>query len=64
MECHIDVDAGSEFVHTIAVTATKKHDITQTAKLLQEDDKVGYGDSSYIGARKHPKPVNNKHFHR
>ena len=62
MKCHIGVDAGSGFVHTIAVTAANEHDITQTAKLLREDDKVVYGDSGYLGVWKRPEIVNNEHF--
>ena len=62
MKCHIGVDAGSGFVHTIAVTGANEHDITQTAKLLREDDKVVYGDSGYLGVWKRPEIVNNEHF--
>lgn len=62
MKCHIGVDAGSGFVHTIAVTAANEHDITQTAKLLREDDKVVYGDSGYLGVWKRPEILNNEHF--
>ena len=62
MKCHIGVDAGSGFVHTITVTAANEHDITQTAKLLRKDDEVVYGDSGYIGVQKHPEIANNEHF--
>ena len=62
MKCHIGVDAGSGLVHTITVTAANEHDITQTAKLLREDDEVVYGDSGYLGVQKRPEITNNEHF--
>ncbi len=43
-EIHIGVDAGSGLVHTITVTATNKHDITQATALIREDDEVVYCD--------------------
>ena len=54
MKCHIGVDTGSGLVHTITVTAANEHDITETDKLLCEDDDVMYGDSAYIGIQKRP----------
>lgn len=62
MKCHIGVDAGSGLVHTIAVTAANVHDITQTEKLLREDDEIVYGDSGYLGVQKRPEIADNKHF--
>lgn len=62
MKCHIGVDAGSGLVHTITVTAANKHDITETAKLLREDDEVVYGDSGYLGIQKRPEIRQNTHF--
>jgi len=62
MKCHIGVDAGSGLVHTITVTAANKHDITETAKLLREDDEVVYGDSGYLGIQKRPEVRQNTHF--
>ena len=49
-------------MHTITVTAANEHDITQTAKLLREDDEVVYGDSGYLGVQKRPEITNNEHF--
>ena len=46
-------------MHNIAVTAANEHDITQTSKLLREDDKVVYGDSGYLGVWKRPEIANN-----
>lgn len=62
MKCHIGVNAGSGLVHTITVTAANTHNITQTAKLLREDDEVVYGDSGYLGVQKRPEIANNEHF--
>ena len=62
MKCHIGVDAGSGLVHTITVTATNKHDITEAANLIREDDEVVYGDSGYLGIQKRPEIRQNEHF--
>ena len=62
MKCHIGVGAGSGLVHTMTVTAANGHDITQTANLLREDDKVVYGDSGYLGVQKRSEIANKKHF--
>ena len=62
MKCHIGVDAGSSLVHTMTVTAANEHDITETAKLLREDDRVVYGDSGYLGVQKRPEITSNEHF--
>lgn len=62
MKRHIGVDTGSGLVHTITVTLANKHDISQTAKLLREDDEMVYGDSGYRGVQKRPKIKNNEHF--
>lgn len=62
MKCHIGVDAGSGYVHSINATAANVHDITETHNLLREDDEVVYGDSGYIGIQKRPEIRENKHF--
>jgi len=62
MKCHIGVDAGSGLMHTITVTAANKHDITEAANLIREDDEVVYGDSGYLGIQKRPEIRRNEHF--
>ena len=62
MKCHIGVDAGSGYVHTITATSANVHDITETHNLLREDDEVVYGDSGYIGVQKRPEIAGNDHF--
>lgn len=52
MKCHIGVDAGSGYVHSLETTPANHHDITASAKLLREDDTVVYGDSGYTGIEK------------
>lgn len=46
----------------MTVTAANEHDITETAKLLREDDRVVYGDSGYLGVQKRPEITSNEHF--
>lgn len=50
MKVHAGVDAGSGYVHSITGTAANKHDVSETANLIREDDEVVYGDSGYLGA--------------
>lgn len=52
MKCHIGVDAGTDYVHTVTATSADVHDITEAHNLLRKDDEVVYGDSSYIGIEK------------
>lgn len=52
MKCHIGVDAGTGYVHSMEVTAANDHDITAASKLIREDDEVVYGDSGYLGIEK------------
>ena len=52
MKCHVGVDAGTGYVHTITATPANTHDITEAHKLIREDDEVVYGDSGYIGIEK------------
>lgn len=61
-EVHIGVDAGNGYVHTITATSANVNDITQTHKLLREDDEVMYGDSEYTGVQKRPEIRENEHF--
>ena len=54
LKCHIGVDAGSGYTHTITVTPANVHDITEASKLIRDDDEVVYGDSGYLGISKRP----------
>ena len=62
MKCHIGVDAGTGYVHTVTDTPTNVHDITETAKLIREDDEVVYGDSGYVGIQKRTEIKEDEHL--
>lgn len=62
MKCHVGVDAGTGYVHTITATSANVHDITQTHNLLRKDDKVVYGDSGYIGVEKREEIKEDENF--
>lgn len=62
MKCHIGVDAGSGFVHTVEATAANEHDITVAAKLIRDDDDVVYGDSGYLGIEKREEVKSDEHL--
>ncbi len=49
-------------VHTITVTSANKHDITETANLIREDDEAVDGDSGYLGVQKRFEIQQNEHF--
>jgi IS5 family transposase len=52
MKCHIGVDAGSGYVHSLETTPANIHDLTVAAQLIREDDDVVYGDPGYLGMEK------------
>ena len=52
MKCHVGVDAGSGYVHSLETTAANVHDITVAVELIREDDAVVYGDAGYLGLEK------------
>jgi len=62
MKCHIGVDAGSGYVHSLETTAANVHDITVASKLIREDDAVVYGDSGYIGIEKREEVQSSPHL--
>lgn len=62
MKCHIGVDAGTGYVHTITATPANIHDITETHNLLRKDDEVVYGDSGYIGVEKRDEIKTDENF--
>ena len=62
MKCHIGVDAGTGYVHTVTATPANVHDITETAKLIREDDEVVYGDSGYVGIEKRTEIKEDEHL--
>jgi IS5 family transposase len=54
MKAHIGVDAGTGYVHTVAVTAANVHDLDEAAGLVRDDDEVVYADAGYQGIHKRP----------
>ena len=60
MNCHVGVDAGTGYVHTIKVTPANVHDVTVASELIREDDKVVYGDSAYLGLQKRPEAAHDE----
>jgi transposase, IS5 family len=61
MKCHIGVDAGTGYIHSITATSANVHDISETAKLIRPDDEVVYGDSGYLGIEKRSEIVEDEH---
>jgi IS5 family transposase len=62
MKCHIGVDAGTGYVHSLETTAANVHDITVAHQLVREDDEVVYGDSGYIGIEKREEVQSSPHL--
>lgn len=54
MKCHMGVDAGSGYIHSIEASAANVHDIAEASKLIRPDDEVVYGDAGYLGIEKRP----------
>jgi len=52
MKCHMGVDAGTGYIHSVEATSANVHDITEAAKLIRPDDEVVYGDAGYLGIDK------------
>lgn len=61
MKCHMGVDAGTGYIHSIEATAANVHDVTEASKLIREDDEVVYGDAGYLGIQKRPEIVASEH---
>ena len=54
MKCHMGVDAGTGYIHSMEATAANVHDVSEAAKLIRPDDEVVYGDAGYLGIQKRP----------
>jgi IS5 family transposase len=61
MKCHVGVDAGTGYIHSLEVTAANEHDVTVGASLIREDDAVVYGDAGYLGLDKRPEIQTDSH---
>ena len=62
MKAHIGVDAGTGYVHSVAVTAANVSDIEKTPDLVREDDEVVYADAGYQGVEKREEIVKDPHL--
>lgn len=60
MKVHASADAGSGYIHTITGTSANMHDVSETLKLLREDDHVMYSDSGYLRALERPEIKENE----
>lgn len=54
MKAHIDVDAHTGIVHSLAAKAANQSDVSQTHKLLHGEEKHVHADAGYQGAGKRP----------
>ena len=62
MKCHVGVDAGSGYVHSLETTAANIHDITIASSLIRKDDAVVYGDAGYLGIEKREEVAGDAHL--
>lgn len=61
MKCHMGVDAGTGYIHSITATAANVHDVTEAVNLIRPDDEVVYGDAGYLGIDKRPEIIEDEH---
>ena len=62
MKVHAGVDAATGYVHSLTGTSANMHDVSETSKLIREDDHVVYGDSGYLGAPERPEIKNDENL--
>lgn len=62
LKVHVGVDAGSWYVHTVAVTGANVHDVTMGRVLLRHDNPTVYGDSGYFGLADREEIQEDKHL--
>lgn len=62
MKAHIGVDAGTGYVHSLAVTSANVADVTQAWKLVRGCDGVVYVDAGYPGVHKRPEVTSDEHL--
>lgn len=62
MKYHVDVDAGTGYVHTIEVTPANVHDVTVASELIREGDEIIYGNSAHLGLQKRPEVTQDEHL--
>jgi IS5 family transposase len=62
MKTHTGVDAGTGYVHSVAVTGANAHDLSQVALLVRDDDEVVYADAGYLGVDKRDDVAGDQHL--
>jgi transposase, IS5 family len=62
MKAHIGADAGTGYVHSVAVTGANVHDLDEAANLVRDDDEVVYTDAGYQGVDKRPEVTGDEHL--
>jgi len=62
MKAHIGVDAGTGYVHAVAVTAANVHDLDEAGGLVRCDDVVVYADAGYQGIDRRPEITSDEHL--
>jgi len=62
MKCHMGVDAGSGYVHSLQTSPANVHDIVIAPNLIREDDEVVYGDAGYLGIEKREEVKKSKYL--
>ena len=60
MKCHIGVDAGAKYAHTITTIAVNVHDIKGTHNFLREMTRVYPENRSCMGFEPHPRRSQNR----
>ena len=59
---HVGVDAGTGYIHSVAVTAAHVSERDIVPQLVREDDTVLYGDAGYTGLAKRPEFEGDPHL--
>lgn len=62
MKAHIGADAGTGYVHSVAVTGANVHDLDEVTNLVRDDDEVAYTDAGYQGVDKRPEVTSDEHL--
>jgi IS5 family transposase len=62
MEARIGADAGTGYVHSVAVTVANVHDLGEAAALVRGDDEVVCTDAGYQGVQRRPEVAGDEHL--
>jgi IS5 family transposase len=62
MKAHIGADAGSGYVHSVAVTGANVHDLDEVVYLVRDVDEIAYTDAGYQGVDRRPDVTSDQHL--